>query len=135
MGINLHSNPRTLSISYGSSLSQLFKISVLKNFANFAGKHLCRSPFRSATLLKRDSSTGVLMRNLRNFEEHLLFYRTTPVAVSISYKKWKTVNPTQIRWKTILNSFFSLRFLDVFVGELDPNLLKTLCNQCHWFQI
>ena len=47
-----------------------FKIGVLKNFANFTGKILCWSLFynkvsglkRSATLLKRDSSTaGVLL--------------------------------------------------------------------------
>ena len=48
--------------------------SVLKNFANFTGKQLCQSLFfnevadlRSATLLKRDSSIGVLLRILRNF--------------------------------------------------------------------
>ena len=41
-----------------------FKIDVLKNFANFAGKHLCWSLFliklqvwRHGTLLKRDSNT------------------------------------------------------------------------------
>ena len=49
-----------------SSLSQMFfKIGVLKNFANFIGKHQCWSIFliklqawRPATLLKRDSNTG-----------------------------------------------------------------------------
>ena len=51
-----------------------FKIDVLKNFANFTGKHLCQSlvfnnvtGFRVITLLKRDfSNTGVFLLNLRN---------------------------------------------------------------------
>ena len=43
------------------------KQGVLKNFANFTGKHRCWSLFliklqaRSAALLKRDSSTGVFL--------------------------------------------------------------------------
>ena len=36
---------------------------VLRNFANFIGKHLCRSLF----LLKRDSNTDVFLWNLQNF--------------------------------------------------------------------
>ena len=50
-----------------------FKIGVLKNFANFIGKHLCWSLFliksqdsRPVTLLNRDSNW-----NLRNFTEYL----------------------------------------------------------------
>ena len=46
----------------------LFKIGVLKIFANFTGKHLCSSFFlikfqvlRPATLLKTDSDTGVFL--------------------------------------------------------------------------
>ena len=56
---------------------------VLKNFANFTGKHLCWSlfftklqAFRPATLLKIDSYTSVFLWNLRNSEEHL-FWRTS----------------------------------------------------------
>ena len=55
---------------------------VLKIFSNFTGKHLCWSlfftkfqAFRHATLLKRDSYTGVFLWNLRNSKEHL-FRRT-----------------------------------------------------------
>ena len=52
-----------------SSRPQMFfKIEVLKNFANFTGKHLCWSLFlikfqalSPATLLKRDSNTGVFL--------------------------------------------------------------------------
>ena len=50
------------------------KRAVLKNFATFTGKQLCWSLFliklqalRSATLLKRDSKTGVLLWIFRNF--------------------------------------------------------------------
>ena len=58
-----------------SSCSQIFiKISVLKNFAIFTGKHLCWSLFlrklqvlKPASLLKRDSNTGVFLWILRNF--------------------------------------------------------------------
>ena len=49
-----------------------FKIGVLKNFANFIGKGLCRSLFLiksqsldPATLLKRDSNTSDFLWNLR----------------------------------------------------------------------
>ena len=45
----------------------IFKIVVLKNFANFTGKPVLESLFnnvagpRPATLLERDSNTGVLL--------------------------------------------------------------------------
>ena len=55
-------------------LQMLFKIGVLKHFANFTEKHLRWSLFlikfhvqRPAALLKRDSNTGVFPWNLRNF--------------------------------------------------------------------
>ena len=41
--------------------------SVLKDFANFTRKHLCRSLLWPATLSKRDSHTGVFLWNLWNF--------------------------------------------------------------------
>ena len=61
--------------NFRSSRSLMFfKIYVLENFANLTGKHLCWSFFlikmqvsRPATLLKRDSNTGVFLLNLRNF--------------------------------------------------------------------
>ena len=40
------------------------KKGVLRNFAKFTGKHLCLRP---ATLLKKDSGTGVFLRILQNF--------------------------------------------------------------------
>ena len=55
-------------------LELLCKKDVLRNFANFIGKHLCRSlfliglqAFRPAALLKRDSNTDVFLWNLQNF--------------------------------------------------------------------
>ena len=58
------------------------KEGVLRNFAKFTGKHLRQSLFsnkvvglRPATLLKKDSGTGVSLWILRNLQEHL-FYRT-----------------------------------------------------------
>ena len=60
-----------------------FKIGVLKNFANFTGKHLCWSlflinlqAFRSATLLNKDSNTGVILWNLQNISK-LFFSQNT----------------------------------------------------------
>ena len=51
-----------------SRLQMFFKIGVLKNFVIFTGKRLCWSFFltklqalRPATLLKRDSNTGVFL--------------------------------------------------------------------------
>ena len=54
--------------------NQPLKINVLKNFAIFTGKHFCWSLFliklqawRLATILKRESDTGLFMWILRNF--------------------------------------------------------------------
>ena len=40
----------------------------------------------------------------------------------------KHSKPHTKKMKAYSQQCFSLRFLDVFVGEIDPNLLKTLCN-------
>ena len=65
---------------------------VLKNFANFTGKHLCWSlfftklqAFRPATLLKIDSYTSVFLWNLRNSEEHLLWRTSERLLLCIDY--------------------------------------------------
>ena len=62
-----------------SSCSQIFvKISVLKNFEIFTGKHLCWIIFlrklqalKPASLLKGDPNTGVFVWILQNFYEQL----------------------------------------------------------------
>ena len=48
---------------------------------------------RPATLLKRDSNTGVFLWILRNFQEHL-FYRKPPVAAAVSVT-FKVSHPTE----------------------------------------
>ena len=61
--------------NWRSSCLQIFiKISEIKDFAIFTGKHLCWSPFsrklqvlNPASLLKGDSNTGVFQWILRNF--------------------------------------------------------------------
>ena len=69
----------------GSSRQEVFcKKGILRNFAKFPGKHLCQSLFfnkvaglRPATLLKRDSGTGVFLSTLRNFHDHLFLQNTS----------------------------------------------------------
>ena len=64
--LQLNKKEKGFSQVFRSSRLQMFvKIGVLKNLANFTGKHLCWSLFliklqlfKSATLLKRDSNTG-----------------------------------------------------------------------------
>ena len=73
-------------------LARFHKNTVLKNLAIFKGKYLWWSLFliklracRSATLLKRDSKTSVLLWILLNFHEHL-FWRTS---VNGCFWKWE----------------------------------------------
>ena len=63
-----------LSFVRSSRFLMFFKRDVLKSFTNFAGKDLCWSlfliklqTFRPATLLKKDSSTGVFLWNFAKF--------------------------------------------------------------------
>ena len=74
----------------GSRPEVFCKKGVLRNFAKFTGKELCRSLFfnkvaglRPATLLKRDSGTSVFLWILWNtfFKEHL---RTT-ASIQLDY--------------------------------------------------
>ena len=71
--------------SYRSIRSQmLFKIGVLKNFANFTGKHLCQSLFfdKGAGLrLQLWTQVGEFLWNLRN-TKNTFFHRTHPVTAS-----------------------------------------------------
>ena len=61
-----------------SSCSQMFfKIGVLKNFANFTGKHRCWSLIQTCNfLLKRDSNTGVFLWKICEIFKNIYFYRT-----------------------------------------------------------
>ena len=69
-----------------SSCSHVFfKIDFLEDFAIFTGKYLCWSVFffiklhawKSATLFKRDSSTGVFLWIFRSFQEQLFWQNTS----------------------------------------------------------
>ena len=74
-------NMLRLIIIYRSSRPEvLCKKGVLRNFTKFTGKHLCQNLFfnkvaglRPATLLKRDSGTGICVWILQNFWEQLFW--------------------------------------------------------------
>ena len=81
---SLNSLPLFVIVFWGktnrSSLSQMFfKIVVLKNFANFIGKHLLlESLFNEVVVLRtwnffKNSNTGDFLWNLKIFEEHHFF--------------------------------------------------------------
>ena len=99
-----------------------FKIGVLKNFAIFPRKHLCQSYFliklqawRSVTLLKRDSNTGVFLPVLWNFSERL-FWRTSANRYfctsnhKVSNKYWSSL----LNQKYKMGWFLLRRFVDLF---------------------
>ena len=82
----------TPGVSPKHSPEVLYKKSILRNFAIFTGKHLCWSlfliklqAFKSAILLKRDSSTGAFLNIvkflrtpvLKNICERLLMVSNT----------------------------------------------------------
>ena len=85
-----------------------FKISVLKYFAIFTGKHLHWSLFlvrlqswRPATLFKRDSNTGVSLWILRSVQEYL-FRGAPPVATFAVLKN----SPGKRQWRRLNRSIF-----------------------------
>ena len=124
---------------------------VVRNVANFAGKHLCWSLiltkltiWRSATLLKRDSSKGVFMLNLRNSKEHF-FNRTPPVAFSDTSSISKLLQLYQNQLQTFPDQILipkkSLRLLLIAklgqiimtLGNYDLELTKDCSrNDCFW---
>ena len=68
------------------------KRGVLKNFANFTGKHLCwrlfltmLQSFSPATFLKRDSNPGVLLRSLEHFQNT---YSEEPLRTTASVSRF-----------------------------------------------
>ena len=72
------------NIVRSTCLQMVFKISVLKNFANFPLKHLCWSffliklqPWGRATLLKRNSNTGAFLWILQIFRNTFLLQNTS----------------------------------------------------------
>ena len=68
-----------------------FKIGVLKNFANFTGKHLCCSLFlitlkawRPVQLHQRETPTQMFSCEICESFKNAFFYRTPPVAPSVT---------------------------------------------------
>ena len=82
-------------------------LGVLKKFANFTGKHqwwsfclITLQAWGHATLLKRDSKTGVFLWNLRNLQEHLFLQNISSGCVLKHYKnKVLLVFSGGIKWK------------------------------------
>ena len=112
-----------------SSRSQMFfKISVLKNFALFTGKHLCWSLF----LIKRE--TGVFLWILRNFYEQL-FHRTPLAAAFFVWSMGWCLKLTRFlttKWqnsiKILLNPFVpNAHFL--YPLKASENLMVFWCFQ------
>ena len=82
---------QTAGLRRSSRLQMFYKKGVLKNFSSFTEKHLFWSLFwielSPATLLKRDSNTGVFPWILQHFKNSL-FYRTLFVAASVYIHMW-----------------------------------------------
>ena len=100
------------------------KKGVLKNFAKFKGKHLCWCLFlmkawRPATLLKIESTTGVYLWNLQNFQKHL-FWR---VSLNDCLCLWGL---TKLLEKTILQYSPTLAGWFLVIGTLRSKWLNAL---------
>ena len=94
--IKVNSNPISKVFWFQKQPPEVIYKAVLKNFAIFTGKHLFWSlflirfqPFRPATLLKRDSNTGVFPWNLRNFKENYFEEHLRTVASVV----WSAIHP------------------------------------------
>ena len=95
-----------------------FKVGVLINFVIFTGKHLCclflikiGQSFRPATLLKRESNTGVFLWMLQNFKNSFL-YRTPLVAdLTAVHFGFSDFHARQPCWK---QSCWAFRFFEFY---------------------
>ena len=106
---------QTAGLRRSSRLQMFYKKGVLKNFSSFTEKHLFWSLFwielSPATLLKRDSNTGVFLWILQHFKNSL-FYRTLSVAASVYIHMWgssllfeRYVARSKVRhWKAITDA-------------------------------
>ena len=124
------------------------KKGVLKNFANFKGKHLCWSLFliklqawRLPTLLQRSFSTDVFLLNLRNFKEQLfwrasangcffiLCFRRYKVAIVKQWVKWEALS---YYFKALYRrcSWGSSLRLTIIHWWFLLSILRKLCEKC-----
>ena len=114
------SQPRLLpEVATGVS----YKKDVLKYFAKLIGKHLCQSLFfnnvaglRPATLLNRDSGTGVFLWILRNFYEHL-FIENLRATASILPRISKTLHNLTLTSNMFICIWHTLNFKNLIVPE------------------
>ena len=115
-------------MKYRSSCSQMFsKLGILKNFANFTGKHLCWSFFliklralRPTTLLKTDSKQVFFYEICELFKNNF-FYRTPPVAASEN-------NEPQQLFERFANSCYKI-VSKILQQELTHDF--AVCKQCN----
>ena len=97
-----------------------YKKAVLKNFAIFTGKQLCWSlfliklqAFRLATLLKRDSNTGVFLCILRSFIYVEKYLRTAAPDYCLK-RHVKIVEKYRVKFNVpVLNRLKIMEFLEM----------------------
>ena len=85
-------------VTIRSSRSEVFcKKGVLENFAKFTGKHLCQSLFLIKRLrheawnfIKKETLAQVFTCEFSEISKNTFFYRTPPVAASVSYIQYGT---------------------------------------------
>ena len=116
---------------YRSSRSQvLFKIGVLKNFANFTGKHLCWSQHLQWLLLSFRSSQDSIFTSFCVLYNFLLF----PVSIVNTPKYLKALKNLLINlqksidsywYKNVLLELFSLRLYLFFFQRMTKFYRKT----------
>ena len=103
----------TLLEGYQESRSSHRRYSIEKLFLNFTGKHLCWSLFliklydrRPATLLKRDSNTVVVLWDLGNFWERLIWGTSiNDCSRNKNKNDWR---------KTLINSYWILHLINMY---------------------
>ena len=123
---------------------------VLKNFAIFAGEHLCLSLFlinkvaglkanllkrRLATLLKRNSNTDIFLWILRNFQEHLIW----KTSANGCFWRWREKSLdliffailTHLVWIFLIISMFSIivSFPGLVVITIEHHQIWTFSNK------
>ena len=108
-----------------------FEIGVLRNFAIFTEKHLCWSLFLikllafQATLLKRDSNTGIFQWTLQNTLKHLYL---PPVGASgkiylkLGFNPFNATDHFQYPLKTPENQRFA--------GGIENSWMKSVKKAC-----
>ena len=102
---------RMSSSKEAATIGVLLKKGVFKDLVNFTGKHLCWSLFliklqawTPATLLKRDSNTGVFLWSLLHFQEQL-FWRTQLLTAASGNGLAHNLDGN-IRWNKMQNTVY-----------------------------